>query len=871
MREQILRKFTQIPDHLYVKRKADDQVKRNIEEMLRPGYVSVARQMGKTNLLQYAQRTLEAPNQVIVYIDVTSSHYDDVRDYFHYIIDTIIESSSNNFNQYENEVRHNRNTLKLAPAKEHQNELKFLLKKFDGKIIIILDEVDSLVKYEFSDQIFAQIRSIYFMKNTFKEFNRISYLLSGVIEPNRIIKSKENSPFNIAQKLYLDDFTKEEFSSFISKCQLDILPSKITDRIYHWTSGNPRMTYDICAEVESLFIKNATVSEQQVDQIVEDIYLLRYDQAPIDHIRDLLYNNVLLRNAVQDIRRKNSISDDLKSQLYLYGVINSDFDKPQIKNLIVDKALSDEWIASIEIDNRGLYQYGLDCIRNKQFIEAINALTKFIDENTNSNKIPLAKYHLGLSHKESGEYELSNKYLSPPPLEEGLVGKSLYRGQFFMLGLNYWYLKDDDNAEKYYKLAIDQNLLDEEHLYSLFNLSLVYNRTGKLDDAINLNRRLINDIEHCHNITETTVSKLISSANYSIGKIQERLNNKDAAIISYDKALQYAQAKSKPSILLRRHFVSNSDEQRVNDLIEAIDLVIDNNLTIEENDSAITIKLSKDDITSLLLASCLKEETSEKFESLLSYASLNIDKVSREESLLDVVLKLNEIGLHNNALRYAYKVIEGDISIELRTRTFKYLVMLNRHLKKPYMALFSQYYDLLKQQNSVYEPDTTDINVLSNVTLDLWNRKEYRTSLKYAKEVINTINNKLPSMQPNRALMLYIIAESNFKLGNVLDAKMFALDCKNLIYEIQSNIEDLSGNEAAFISSIVLRVEELISATTSINNNVFDRPTTAIDYTKLGRNDNVKVKYLNGPVKSGKYKMFERDVKSNLCLVIEKM
>lgn len=39
--EKILRKYTTIPNHLYVERNADKQLKNIIEEMERPGYVSL--------------------------------------------------------------------------------------------------------------------------------------------------------------------------------------------------------------------------------------------------------------------------------------------------------------------------------------------------------------------------------------------------------------------------------------------------------------------------------------------------------------------------------------------------------------------------------------------------------------------------------------------------------------------------------------------------------------------------------------------------------------------------------------------------------------------------------------------------------------
>ena len=48
---KVLKPYTIIPTHLYVTRNADKQLRMLVDDMGRPGYVLVSRQMGKTNLL----------------------------------------------------------------------------------------------------------------------------------------------------------------------------------------------------------------------------------------------------------------------------------------------------------------------------------------------------------------------------------------------------------------------------------------------------------------------------------------------------------------------------------------------------------------------------------------------------------------------------------------------------------------------------------------------------------------------------------------------------------------------------------------------------------------------------------------------------
>ena len=54
-----LKPCTIIPPELYVIREADKQLRNVLHDMGRPGYILVARQMGKTNLLLNAKRELE--------------------------------------------------------------------------------------------------------------------------------------------------------------------------------------------------------------------------------------------------------------------------------------------------------------------------------------------------------------------------------------------------------------------------------------------------------------------------------------------------------------------------------------------------------------------------------------------------------------------------------------------------------------------------------------------------------------------------------------------------------------------------------------------------------------------------------------------
>ncbi|MBB1466727.1 AAA-like domain-containing protein [Vibrio sp. SG41-7] len=205
MNKKILKKYTTIPPHLYVERSADKQLRDIIEDMQRPGYVLVARQMGKTNLLFNAKRNLETDDRKFVYIDL-SNNFETELECYNYIIDSILDVLEEELWEIRPEIDEIR-SLNRANHVTYTKSLSAILKSLEKDLVIILDEIDALRTSDYSDNIFAVIRSNYFTRSNFPEFNHLTYMLSGVIEPKDLIKDRNKSPFNIGEKIYLDDFS----------------------------------------------------------------------------------------------------------------------------------------------------------------------------------------------------------------------------------------------------------------------------------------------------------------------------------------------------------------------------------------------------------------------------------------------------------------------------------------------------------------------------------------------------------------------------------------------------------------------------------------------------------------------------------------
>ena len=117
---------TIIPPALYVHRDADRQLRRVVEEMGRPGYVLVARQMGKTNLLLNAKRELQQAGDYFLYVDL-SNQFSSAQACFRNIIDTVLDSSDFTWSTAAERCRAIRKEG-LPDHKEHERELRALLR-----------------------------------------------------------------------------------------------------------------------------------------------------------------------------------------------------------------------------------------------------------------------------------------------------------------------------------------------------------------------------------------------------------------------------------------------------------------------------------------------------------------------------------------------------------------------------------------------------------------------------------------------------------------------------------------------------------------------------------------------------------------------
>lgn len=870
MKEKILYSSAIIPDNLYVKRDADNKLKEIILRMSKPAYISVARQMGKTNLLIQAKRELENDSTRVVYIDITNK-FETAQECFRYIINQILNSNEEiaEFVEARKFINDNRLTSKCNPTEEYQNEVKEILKRFRGNLVVFLDEVDDLRKHTFSDDIFGQVRKTYFIRETYPVLKRMTYVLSGVIDPEKLIKTKENSPFNIAIPIYLEDFSLVEFLELINKSEI-ILDNEIKEYIYDWLKGNPRMSFEILSLIEDEFINKNEITKELVDRVINDFYLTTFKNPPIDHIRDLIRHNSDVRKAVVKLRNNQAaeLGDDIINKLYLYGITASKINKQNlsIKNKVIDLSLSDEWLDNVELEKRGYFELGKERISMGRIEEGIDMLKEFLQNDPNHALTSLAKYNIGKSYHDLQEYELSNQYLIQLPISKE-QSSDIYYWQLYHIGANYLNLGKFKDSLKYFDEIINDGISSETVMSGYVN---------KCESLIEL-KFSISEIEPFYidalqylSLNRNSISnanELFTIIYYRLGFIYIQNKIKDKALSYFEKALETADEFEMVNILL---FIDSCYEENIEKRTEIYShitrYIIDKKIVYSKKSHIVT-HLNEYQLI-LILANAFEYKLIEEFYALLNYSINSIYKNETKE--YELIFKIGIFALDNNSIDIGEELIlkvlnYSNIDPYTEKSCNKYLGLLF-HSKKDYknsVIYLSRYIELFDKRLDEFL-DVNDFNAFIALIEYYRLNKEFVKSFEVASIIEKRFDDSLNSDSIISSIMIqfYIMDYYTFN-GNVERIKYYG----NIILSSISNLKiiqnSLSNSDRKVISNIESQTNLVLKKFTQI------KPIETIKVNREpGRNEYVKVKYKDGKTINVKYKKVIDEIKRGDCMII---
>ncbi|NEQ16391.1 MAG: hypothetical protein F6K44_22340, partial [Moorea sp. SIO3E2] len=216
-------------------------------------YVLNSRQMGKSSLRVRTMKRLQNQGVACASIDITELGTQQVtpEKWYGGLTKTLI----NRFGLQEKlSFRSWLNEHKDIPPVQLFREFieEVLLIQIAERIVIFIDEIDSVLQLAFKDDFFALIRACYNKRAENSAYNRISFVLLGVATPGDLIADKDRTPFNIGRAVELHGFQLHEVEPLVKGLEGNVSnPQAVIEEIVTWTGGQPFLTQKLCQLVVS--------------------------------------------------------------------------------------------------------------------------------------------------------------------------------------------------------------------------------------------------------------------------------------------------------------------------------------------------------------------------------------------------------------------------------------------------------------------------------------------------------------------------------------------------------------------------------------------------------------------------------------------
>jgi hypothetical protein len=858
-----------IPDRLYVERAADRQLAQAIASMGKPPYVLVARQMGKTNLLLHAKRRLQTEQDVFCYLDLTKK-FPSLAHFFEFVIDRILDSHDGLRAATTAEIARIRNesSPELA-AVTYERSLLSVLENIPGRLVVLFDEVDSLATCPFSDRIFSQIRSIYFERgnDSLRALRRLTYVLSGVAEPRDLIKDRSISPFNIGDKIVLDDFSLDEVAEFSIRANLSV-PEETIKKVYNHTSGNPRMVWDVFSQLEDMVIQGVNPGEEQVDDVVERLYFNDIPAPPIDHIRTLVTDERDLRMAVGAVHSGefSKISDLTRSRMYLAGITRSIAGGAAVewRSSVVRRSLSPEWLATL-IDVSADAMLALDqAFATKNFSDVERIYRSHLE----TEMLPADVKH-GLRLKFARSIMEQRRFTDALPIfgsidDDTSCPYEVRLQAVFFRGVSLESMDRSEEAlEDYVRVATSDGDVDQR-AHAKYRVASTLSRLkasvaadavakGPPAELIKAWQEAIDFVdEKSEALKSSTRADIIGPATLALAEIMSALRSDEGALTLLRRGFVEAHNSLKPRIVPPLLQLLTSEEER-SVVIEAVC----NLLLTESQRTAGTAAVEGFDRSTIvtIAAHAYSLNLKSHYTALLQYAARS--GLASHDGLDVLKLEVWETALESGQenVTLLCEIVDGNESVEGTQvgRALAHIVTTKPAMTK-YLSLFLQRVEDGAKSNILSDDDFTAINEVLRSGL-AGRRLGAAHRLLRSLEII--VDQKSHHQSIAFWASIYMAARLSWNTNRTGAAELFA---RSLLEVAPRRILE-QGFGVGGAEDILKSVRSIATAGRHQKKREQGK--------KIGRNTLVRVQYPDGKQIKGKFKRLEADIRQNKCVVID--
>jgi hypothetical protein len=346
----------------YVTRPAD----RELPRLAAAGqlcYVLTTRQMGKSSLMNRTAHQLRQEGIQTAVIDLTSIGAAAIDQWLLSFLDdlqTQLPLATDAESWWAEQSA-------LSPVKRFSKYLReVVMVEVAGPVAIFIDEVDSALQLPFSDDFFAAIRAVHNQSLTTPGGRRLAFVLLGVAAPNDLIKDQRRTPFNVGERIELEELALADARPVLAQGVPGQDPALI-ERIFYWTGGHPYLTQKIgqaMARNSALNSDRDAWSEQDVDDLAARLFLTeraRTEESNLQFVNGRIAasprKEALLQLYRQVYRGRKKIANDerspLQTELKLYGLVKVDENGClTVRNRIYRQAFNETWLREQMPDRR---------------------------------------------------------------------------------------------------------------------------------------------------------------------------------------------------------------------------------------------------------------------------------------------------------------------------------------------------------------------------------------------------------------------------------------------------------------------------------------------------------------------------------------
>lgn len=236
------------------------------------------------------------------------------------------------------------------------------------QIVFFFDEVNALLRLRFRGEWLGALRALHNERATTPRLRRVTFCLIGFARAEDLVPDMVNNPFDIAETIALEDFTRAELGqahAMVAAHVGDAHAAPLLDAVHAWTSGHPLMTVALlraaleapappvvanalAEAVEALFPR-AGLRAHPLLTAAATYLQSEWVQAPASRTQ-ALYARLLTHASVPALA-----NDPVQSVLRIAGVAAVRGGRLVVRNRIYARALDAAWVAE-HLSRRPLHE-----------------------------------------------------------------------------------------------------------------------------------------------------------------------------------------------------------------------------------------------------------------------------------------------------------------------------------------------------------------------------------------------------------------------------------------------------------------------------------------------------------------------------------